>query len=200
MRTTTLFTLIGLLLLAATFTACGDASLNEANKMAVEEKDAPAKTKVLARRYFEEGTQYMRAEKFEKAITAFSKSIEQDPNHADTYFNRASVYAHMHKHEAAIDDYSSVVNLKPNDTEAYLQRGYHKLKTKDFTGAQADFDQVIDMKPTHGYALFSRGLAKKGLKDQAGACSDFSRAQELGIQRAEEQIEANCNRPKKDDA
>ena len=179
------------LIVALSLSACADTNMNEANKLD-SERTAEAEAAILAKRYYDDGFDLLRKKRYEAAVSAFSKSIEQDPNYADTYFNRANAYAHLRRHEAAIEDYSSVINLKPKDHEAYLQRGYNKLKSKDFMGAKNDFNTVIELKPTHGSAFYSRGVAEQNLGELSAACDSWDRAAELGIDRGFEQQEVFC--------
>jgi hypothetical protein len=49
----------------------------------------------------------------------------------------------------------------------------------------------------NGFVYYNRGIVKNFLNDTEGDCSDWSKAVEMGIKQAYEQISENCNTNKK---
>lgn len=91
----------------------------------------------------------------DKAIAAFTKSIEIEPTEPP-YYNRARLYASIGEYDKAISDYSMAIKYSETNPDAYKERAIAKLtkgaydKTltdKDYSelapSAFADFDMAL---------------------------------------------------------
>jgi tetratricopeptide (TPR) repeat protein len=76
---------------------------------------------------------------FQKAIDAFTKSIELDPNYIPCYYERADLYEKMGKWEEALRDYNKMLELDPYFQAAYFNRGRAYSKLGDHEKAVKDF-------------------------------------------------------------
>lgn len=70
----------------------------------------------LGNKYFDEGFT-------NKAISAFTKAIELDPNFHKAYRERAGAYYFKRKYEEALNDAKKAIELDPNDCWNYAQIG-----------------------------------------------------------------------------
>ncbi len=63
----------------------------------------------------------------DKALPAYDKVINLNPDSAPAYNNRANIKSNLDKYEEAIADYDQAIHLKPDFAEAYTNRGNTKL-------------------------------------------------------------------------
>ena len=77
-----------------------------------------------------------------KAIEAYSRSIELYPHNPATYNNRGVAYYIKGDYERVIIDYTKVIELKPDDAKAYYNRGKIYQEKGDIDLAIADFNTV----------------------------------------------------------
>ncbi len=136
---------------------------------------------------------------YDKAILDYTKSLELNPENADTYNNRGNLCKAKGKYEEAEKDYNKTIKLKPRYKEAYHNLGVVKIKLSKFTNAIYYFTLAIsiekkcvatflnranpktkpeyieNLKPENDLAVtyFRRGLAKNKFKNYKGAIEDF---------------------------
>ncbi len=68
------------------------------------------------------GLAYREEGDFGRAIEAFTKAIELNPNYAVAYNNRGLAYNNVGEFDRAITDYTKAIELKPDFVEAYNHR------------------------------------------------------------------------------
>jgi len=137
------------------------------------------------------------------------------------YAFRASSKENLEDYYGAIDDYNLAINTcestkntnfacdicgKHNDgwsnklgtsricKEALLvNRALCKIQLKNYNSALTDLNTVIFLNADWGHAYYIRGQLKDILNDTSGCCKDLSKAGELGIKAAYEEIKNRCN-------
>ena len=91
--------------------------------------------------WFEKGHYLYVSKDYKGAIAAFSKVIEQNPEHAEAYYNRAVAYNELGDHQQAIRDFKIAANLglNPKYAKAYYNQavaldkiGDHQLANRSF--------------------------------------------------------------------
>lgn len=82
---------------------------------------------------------------YDGAIDDFSKTIRQNPKHADAFANRGIARYYRRDYEKAITDYTQAILLNPRLTEAYRSRGAAYEKISDFGSANADYQRYIEL-------------------------------------------------------
>jgi len=78
--------------------------------------------------------------------------------------------------------------------DIYIQRSYCKSMLNNNNGALIDLNTVIAMSPEYGYAYYIRGQIKCNMNNMIGGCADLSKAGELGIKEAYDEIHMRCNK------
>lgn len=58
--------------------------------------------------------------------------------------------------------------------------------------ALSELNKVIAMNPLYGEAFFIRGQVKDYLHNKEGCCKDLSRAFDLGVEQAYDEISKRC--------
>ncbi|MDO4732450.1 MAG: tetratricopeptide repeat protein [Bacillota bacterium] len=150
----------------------------DAAQQAEEEKSA-TEGELTVWDYFRRGNRAADEGDFPKAIEAYSKAIELDPDYAAAYYNRGSAYDDLKQYDEAIADYSKAIELDPDDAAVYNNRGSAYDDLKQYDEAIADYSKAIELKPDYAAAYNNRGFAYRKQGKYNEAIADFSKAIEL---------------------
>ncbi len=96
------------------------------SKMLRRKKKQPIALKraLTAEDWLERGFQALRVvNDHKRALRAFAKCIDLDPNYQRAYLNRGITYEIVGNLQQAIEDYSRVIELAPGDAKVYYLRG-----------------------------------------------------------------------------
>lgn len=142
-------------------------------------------------------------EQLDSSIIYHSKAISMRPSKANVYVDRGKTYEEMSQPEKAIKDFEKAISIDTTYYLAYYYRACLKSITyKDYQSAISDFTRVINIyKPkTVSDKLFLassfmlRGVCYELTGNLPLACNDWSRANELGLKEANEQLTKKCNK------
>jgi tetratricopeptide (TPR) repeat protein len=111
-----------------------------------------------------------------EAITAYSKSIELDPNDFDSYERRANINEENSNWRAIYDDGNKMIQLQPNNNLGYEYRGRAFLEVGQFREAIADFTKAISLEANSIYSYRLRGRAFASLNQFDNAMADYQSA------------------------
>lgn len=132
----------------------------------------------------------------DKAIEAFSKALEIQPDFGVAYTLRGQAYFDNDEFERAIADCNKAVALRPNDLQSLLIRGISFAKKGDIGKAEIDFTVAIENNDGHSelyQAYVNRGKICMSQQAIDKALADFSKAIECKSDYAEGyQIRAGC--------
>ncbi|WP_044034478.1 tetratricopeptide repeat protein, partial [Microcystis aeruginosa] len=73
--------------------------------------------------YNNRGNLYYNQQKYDLALSDYSKAIELNPNFAEAYNNRGVLYSYQQKYELALADFNKAIEINPNSADAYYNRG-----------------------------------------------------------------------------
>ena len=121
----------------------------------------------------------------DKAIEAYSKAIELDPDNVGHLNARGWIYEITGKDDQAIADYNLAMQKRPNYPFPYLNRGSVYMRKGAFQSALDDFNAAIRLKPDLYYAHAWRGRALAMTKDFDGALAEFAAAEKINPQPAQ---------------
>ena len=133
-----------------------------------------------AEEWLEVGNHYWQQNDPQRAISAWSAAIEQNPELATAYFNRCIAQARLNDLRAALNDCTQAFMIDPQYASAWYYRGVLRSeRLGDDAGSIADFDRALAIQPDLANAYFKRGNARLRSGDPAGAMQDYSKAIEL---------------------
>ena len=126
------------------------------------------------------------------SIFDFSKAIELD-SISIIFCYRGISKNDLQDYRGAISDYSKAIQIEPKNEIAFYNRGISKYNLLDYSGAINDFNKTIEINSKNKEAYYYRGIIKiKNLKQKNSGCLDLSKAGELGLDKAYDEIKKYC--------
>lgn len=145
-----------------------------------------AQCKVLAKKFPKEGVIYniqgnacAEMERFEDAISAFSKAIRVEPTYAEAHSNLGNAYQSSGEIEKAKDCFRTAIKLKPNYAEAHSNLGNALGISGDLDEAVRCFERAVKYRPNYVQAYKNWVVALFGKDDLDGAFELVNRIVEL---------------------
>lgn len=132
--------------------------------------------------YIKRGTNRLKRNDYEGAISDFSEVLDYTFEYAQLYYRRAFCYQKLQQYQLAINDLSRIIALTTNPSKihgVYYNRGSCYFSLKELTSAIADFTQAIEIKPNFFQAYLVRGMVYKELGDLKKAEEDFNMVKQL---------------------
>lgn len=136
-----------------------------------------------AQAQFELGNTYVRANDWTKAVQAYKKAIELDPNYQTAYANLGVVYYQLGQFDLAASQYEKALELDPNDGEVAYNLGALYLQQALATGgapdlerldqAMAQLEHVQALNPDLAEPYFGLGVAYTVLDRRENAIQAF---------------------------
>lgn len=128
---------------------------------------------------FHQGNLRFVLKKLDRAIQAFTRAIELNPDYAEAHLRRGVAYNVTGEFALAIKDFTTVINLKPELAPAYYHRGHAHDNRNDYDLAIEDYTKAIQLNPSFSEGYLIRGVvyAKKGKFDSA--IEDYTKAIQL---------------------
>jgi tetratricopeptide (TPR) repeat protein len=132
-------------------------------------------------------------------INHLKKSLDQDPNNAETWSQLANAYYEIQDYKQSIDSYQKVISLVDEKSSVFLELGVVYRKNGQFKKSIEAFEKAIAENPANLRALFNIGIvqyhdlddetsAKKTWQKVADANPDFQLSTGQTIQQLVEQL------------
>ena len=83
----------------------------------------------------------------DRAIEAYSRAIELNPNYTDAYNNRGVSYSDKEEYGLAIKDFNTAIERCPNNTVFYSNRGATYSDMENYDRAIEDYNKAIELEP-----------------------------------------------------
>lgn len=155
---------------------CGE--LGEVAK-AIGEQLQPASPKISSDEdnpqfWFDRGKQLL-DEADQKALEAFDRTLELDPNHYRAAINRGNALMNLGRHEEAIAAYDHALELNPNADLAWANRGNVFFDLEDYEQAIASWDRALEINPKDLETWHNKGIVlgvKLNRFEEALSCFD----------------------------
>ena len=129
---------------------------------------------------FERGNIRFLLRELDKAIEAYSQSIDLRSQIVSSYNNRGVAYCQKGDFNLAIEDYTRVIELKPDHAETHYNRGVAYSQKGELDKAIQDYTKAIELKPDYAEAYYNRGGAFLRLGEQERAEADLAIARNMG--------------------
>jgi tetratricopeptide (TPR) repeat protein len=126
----------------------------------------------------EKGLSFAQASQYDKAIEAFTKIIEKNPDHAEALNYRGAAWYHKGDYEKAISDYTKSLQVNPRNADVYNNRGSALYQKGDYNQAIADYtmalrgaelDLELDLSDSKQKKVRSQSLAYADVYNNRGA-------------------------------
>ena len=122
------------------------------------------------------GTDLIRHDKFDEAITEFNKVITANPKSTAAYYNLGFAYDKKGDLSNAISYFNKAIEIDATLADAYYNRGSAYYKKGNFDNAITDYNKVIEISPASADAHYGLGLAYSKKGDQDKAISEYTAA------------------------
>ena len=99
----------------------------------------------------------LQLENFDKALLAYSNSINIKPNQLGALFNRAIVNNKLGNKTLALNDYDAALKIDPNNLDIYQNKSAIFEDMGDFDAALDQINVVIKHSPNNEVAIANRG-------------------------------------------
>ena len=100
---------------------------------------------------------YFALKNYPKAITAYEKVIQLNPNNASYWIEKAVCYAKIEDLEKALEDCNKAIEVEPENSDNYEMRGdFYRKYLKDYDKALADYNKGIELNPTDADLHFGK--------------------------------------------
>ncbi len=126
--------------------------------------------------YGNRGILYYNQQKYDLALSDFSKAIDINPNYANAYNNRGNLYSELQKYDLALSDYSKAIDINPKFAMAYYNRGVLYYNQQKYDLALSDWTKAIEINPNYADAYYNRGVLYSDLQKYDLALSDWTKA------------------------
>lgn len=158
--------------LGAVATAIGEQLTPPTPKIALDEDNPQV--------WFDRGKQLL-DEDNEKALEAFDRALELDPNHDRAAINRGNALMNLGRHEEAIAAYDRALELNPKADLAWANRGSVFFDLEDYEQAIASWDKALELNPKDLETWHNKGIVlgvKLNRFEEALGCFDQTLALE----------------------
>ena len=144
--------------------------------------------------YYNRGLSFYSMKSYLEAELDFGKAIEINPRDSASMLHLGLIKYYKNKFKDAVEAYNAVIEKFPFYGIAFYNRGIAQGRLGYYDKAIDDFNTSITLDPTHSKSFFNRGLANFFDRDTAKACKDWKQAAKLGSSKAQEAVEAYCDR------
>ena len=134
---------------------------------------------ILAYLALQRGNFLQMLRQIDRAIEAYSRAIELNPNYTDAYNNRGVSYSDKEEYGLAIKDFNTAIERCPNNTVFYSNRGATYSDMENYDRAIEDYNKAIELEPDFAVAYYNRGEAYSNKGDYDHALRDYNKAIEL---------------------
>lgn len=122
---------------------------------------------------------YIDAQKYDKALSAFNEALKKAPNHPDILSHRGVCYLHLNQKKNCLDDLHLSLQLQPDYSYRYASLAYAKDYFGDIDGAIAAYEKAIELDPEDAVAYNNLGLLQEKKGYQQKAQRQFEKADKL---------------------
>jgi tetratricopeptide (TPR) repeat protein len=130
--------------------------------------------------YFNEGSKYINAEEFDRAVEIYNEGLGIFPNNSSLLSALAFIHYRKGNLEDATNLCNRAINSDGNNEMPFRVLGYVYSNKEDWNSAVRHFTQAITLDSTKRNSYESRGRCYMNLREYLKAIDDFRKAIELG--------------------
>ena len=119
---------------------------------------------------------YMIKKQFSKADTAFSESLGQQDNVAQTYLDRTMMYARKGDTTAALKNYVAAFRLNKGAEKILADSCFSHVQQGDYQSAIGEYNTLMTLNTSNPFYYFYRGVAYFGNSNVRSAIKDWKMA------------------------
>lgn len=90
-----------------------------------------------AKLYYNEGVDFYKLGQYDRAMSAFRKAIDTDPDYIDAYYNLGSILEYLQQDVTALEIFKQIIVRKPDDYEAVYKAANLSYKTGNLDAAKS---------------------------------------------------------------
>jgi len=113
---------------------------------------------------------------YDLALTMLNKSLEIDPDLAETYLLKGKIYYKKKDYEKAVEEFTKAIEKDPKYEKAYDERAWVFEKLEDLELALADYTQAIIINPVNSSYYYSRARLFHETRNFDAAIEDCTKA------------------------
>jgi tetratricopeptide (TPR) repeat protein len=114
--------------------------------------------------------------KYNEAIKAYSKAIEQNPEDYGTWYSRSIANKRAGKMLDAIDDLNKTLKLNPDFTDCYKDLAEAYIQMKNYKGAEEYFNKALKVDPKNAHIWSGIGVSYAMRKEYESSIKYFDNA------------------------
>jgi CHAT domain-containing protein/Flp pilus assembly protein TadD len=129
--------------------------------------------------YLYVGVEFLKLEKYEKAVTHFDKALQLNLNDDIAWFYLGNILGILEKYQEAVICFDQVLRLKPDNAVALYYQGLALFNLKRYEQAITSYDKALEIKPDFDRVWDSRGTALYHLGRYEEAITSYDKATQL---------------------
>ena len=126
-----------------------------------------------------QGAYYSWQGKFQKAVYAYEKALENRPDSAEVYYNLGKAYQELGRHQKAIPYFQSLLQLNADDIAATRALAQAYYSQGDYRRAVEFLEKAATMQPEEAEIFKLLGVSYRTLGDRKQSIRCFEKAREL---------------------
>ncbi len=112
----------------------------------------------------------------EKALAAFNRLLNYDPDFIEAYLYQAEIYERLNRNKEAIFAYRRTVEKEPKSVEAWFDLGAASYNQGDYATAETAYKRVIELDANHPDAHANLASTYRQMKRYAEANGEYKLA------------------------
>jgi tetratricopeptide (TPR) repeat protein len=128
---------------------------------------------------FEKGVGFLKQNKNQEAVDAFTAFIAVAPGNPDAYKNRGVAHMKLTQYDEAIKDFERVRKISPDLKGLYSNLGVAWYYKEDYSKAIENYNIEISRSPDNHFAYFNRAICRAELGKPEESMEDINKTLEL---------------------
>ena len=96
---------------------------------------------------FDDGVEYMKHDKYGKALKCFDKALKIDSNDVRSWVNRGLTLEKLNRHEEGLESFDKALKLDPKDITVWFIKAITLKKIGKYHEALNCFDKALELDP-----------------------------------------------------